>query len=101
GLPDVDLSAVTGPARALTQEAARYIYDQRDSAGVPRYAGLRYFRCLNPQWECWAVFVDRLHHRVVRSGEVIRADDPGLYEAATLLGLGIEDDHGRRHYPRP
>ena len=36
-------------------------------------------------------------HHVVRSGEVIRADDPGLYEAAALLGLGIEDDHGRRY----
>jgi hypothetical protein len=99
GLPDVDLSAVTGPARLVTQEAARYIYEQHDTAGAPRYAGVRYLSRLNLEWECWAVFVDRLRHRVVRSGEVIRADDPGLYEAAALLGLGIEDDHGRRHYP--
>lgn len=98
-LPDVDLSAVTGPARLLTQEAARYIYDQRDAAGAPCYAGVRYVSRLNPDWECWAVFVDRLHHRVVRGGEVIHADDPGLHEAATILGLGIEDDHGRRRYP--
>lgn len=98
-LPDVDLSAVTGPARQLTQEAARYIYDQHDAAGAPCYAGVRYVSRLNPDWECWAVFVDRLRHRVVRSGEIIRADDPGLHEAAALLGLGIEDDHGRRRYP--
>jgi hypothetical protein len=99
GLPDVDFSAVVGPARLVTQEAARYIYEQRDPAGAPRYAGIRYLSRLNPVWECWAVFVDRLRHHVVRSGEVIRADDPGLYEAAALLGLGIEDDHGRRRYP--
>jgi hypothetical protein len=29
------------------------------------------------------------------AGMCIRADDPGLYEAAALLGLGFEDDHGR------
>jgi hypothetical protein len=90
---------VTGPARLLTQDAARYVYEQRDTAGASRYAGVRYLSRLNPHWECGAVFVDRLQHRVVRGGEVIRADDPGLYEAAALLGLGSEDDHGRRHYP--
>jgi hypothetical protein len=99
GLPDVDLSAVTGPARLVTQEAARYLYDQHDDAGAPCYAGMRYLSRLNPAWECWAIFVDRLRHRVVQSGAVIGPSDPGLYEAAALLGLGIEDDHGRRHYP--
>ncbi len=98
GLSDVDLSAETRPGRLLT-EAARYIYEQRDIAGAPRYAGVRYLSRLNPDWECWAVFVDRLRHRVVRSGAEIRADDPGLYEASALLALGVEDDHGRRHYP--
>jgi len=90
GLSDVDLSAVTGPGRLLTQEAARYIYEQRDIAGAPRYAGVRYLSRLNPDWDCWAV---------LRSGTEIRADDPGLYEASALLALGVEDDHGRRHYP--
>ena len=33
GLPDVDLSAVTGPSCLSTQEAARYIYEQRDTGG--------------------------------------------------------------------
>jgi hypothetical protein len=99
GLADIDLSAVTGPGRRLTQEAARYIYEQRDEAGVPRYAGVRYLSRLSADWECWAIFVDRLRHHVVRSGAVIGADEPGLVEAAALLGLGIEDDHGRRHYP--
>jgi len=60
---------------------------------------VRYLSRLNPDWECWAVFVDRLRHRVVRSGADLRADDPGLYEASALLALGVEDDHGRRHYP--
>ncbi len=99
GLSDIDLSAVTGPHRLMTQEAARYIYERRDVAGMPLYAGVRYLSRLNPNWECWAVFVDRLRHRVVRGGATIDVDDPGLYEAAALLGLGIEDDHGRRRYP--
>jgi len=30
---------------------------------------------------------------------VIGPDDPGLHEAAAVIGLGIEDDHGRRRYP--
>ena len=99
GCSDLDLSAVTGPARLVTQEAARYFYEQRDSVRAPCYAGIRYLSRLNTEWECWAIFVDRLHHRVVRSGEVIGADDPGLYEAAAVLRLGIEDDPGRRRYP--
>ena len=45
------------------------------------------------EWECWAVFADRLLQRVVRV-DPIAADDPGLYDAARILGLAIEDDRG-------
>jgi hypothetical protein len=38
GLKDLDLSAVTGPHRRLTQEAARYIYDLADTSGSPTFA---------------------------------------------------------------
>ncbi|HET7478975.1 MAG TPA: hypothetical protein VFJ72_05600 [Rubrobacteraceae bacterium] len=48
GLEDLDLSAVTGPHRRLTQEAARYVYDLEDSSGSLAFAGIRYISRLNP-----------------------------------------------------
>ena len=92
-LPDVDLSALTGPARALTQAAALYIYQQRDVEGRPLYAGLRYVSRLKREWECWAIFADRVRCRALRV-DPIAAADPHLYEAARLLHLAIEDDRG-------
>jgi len=41
------------------------------------------------------VFVDRLSHRVVHV-DPIAATDPGLYDAARILGLTIEDNRRRR-----
>ncbi len=90
GLKDLDLSAVTGPQRRLTQEAARYVYDLEDSSDSPAFAGIRYLSRLNPSWELWAVFHDRMLHEPGEVAEPIRADDPGLAEAATLLGLRVE-----------
>jgi hypothetical protein len=88
GLPDMDLSAVTDPARILTQEAARYVYEQHDRAGQPRFAGIRYTSRLDRAWECWAVFGDRLHHRV-RRVDAIPATDAALRAAAKVLGLKV------------
>ncbi len=93
GLADIDLSAVTGPQRELTQEAALHVYQQMDSAGAPLFGGLRYVSRFNPQWECWAVFVDRSRQRPLKV-DAIAADDPHLYDAARLLNLAIEDDRG-------
>jgi RES domain len=87
-VPDVDLSAVTGPVRQLTQEAARYLYELRTSAGHPRFAGIRYTSRLDRSWECWAIFTDRLAHRVIRV-DAIEANDAGLLEAARRLGLRV------------
>jgi len=44
-------------------------------------------------WECWAVFADRIAQRVPRV-QSIMADDPGLYDAARILGLAIEVEDG-------
>ena len=88
GLPDIDLGAVAGPSRRLTQEAARFIHEQHDRSGRPRYAGIRYTSRLDRTWECWAVFDDRLHHHVTRV-DAIGARDPGLREAARLLGVRV------------
>lgn len=90
GLKDLDLSAVTGPHRRLNQEAARYVYDLEDSSGSPAFVGIRYLSRLNPSWELWAVFHDRMRHEPGEVAELIRADDPGLVKAATLLGLRVE-----------
>lgn len=98
GLHDVDFSTLIGPQRRFTQEAARAIYEQRDRSGQPLYAGLRYLSRFNPAWECWAVFVDRLRHTVVRV-EVIAPNHPGLHDAARMLGLAIEVAPGRYLYP--
>jgi hypothetical protein len=88
GLPDIDLSAVTGPSRVFTQEAARYVYEQRDDAGQPCYAGIRYTSRLDHSWECWAAFGDRVRHRVVRVDSTT-ASDAGLRAAAQVLGLAV------------
>ncbi|HEY8284633.1 MAG TPA: hypothetical protein VIJ28_09630, partial [Chloroflexota bacterium] len=87
-VPDIDLGAVIGPARLLTQEASRFIHEQHDRTGLPRYAGIRYTSRLDRAWECWAVFDDRLHHQVTRV-DAIGARDPGMREAARLLGLRV------------
>lgn len=90
GLEDLDLSAVTGPHRRLTQEAARYVYDLDDASSRPAFAGIRYLSRLNPSWELWAVFHDRMRHEPSEVAEPIRANDPGLAEASALLGLRVE-----------
>jgi hypothetical protein len=87
-LPDLDFSALSGPARQLTQEAARFVYEQRAGGGVPLYAGIRYTSRLHRTWECWAVFADRLRLTAPRV-EFITAQDPGLLQAASVLGLRV------------
>jgi hypothetical protein len=96
GLPDVDVSALCGPERVLTQEIARYLYEQGDPAGRPRFNGLRCLSHYNTDWECWAIFTDRLVHRVVRV-DPIPATTPGLFDAARILKLRIEEDGGGRY----
>lgn len=91
GLEDLDLSAIMGSNRPLTQEVARFVHERTDTDGLALYSGIRYVSRLNLGWECWALFVDRLEghceHPVV---ETIFSDDPGLLEAAAYLGLSIE-----------
>jgi hypothetical protein len=90
GLSDIDLGAVAGPNRLLTQEIARYVYEQHDPTGQPLYAGVRYLSRLNPEWELWAIFADRIKHSPREVTESIRVEDPVLLEAASLLSLKIE-----------
>jgi hypothetical protein len=93
-IPDIDLSTTTGPERELTQEAALYLHSQHDRRGKPLYAGICYGSRLKREWECWALFADRVRCRPLRV-DLIAADDPHLYDAARILDLAVEDDRGR------
>jgi hypothetical protein len=100
GLTDVDFSTVTGPMRRFTQECARYVYEQVDEHAQPRYAGICYQSRLNPKWQCWAIFHDRLRH-TPRLPTTILPDDPDLCRVASLFQLSIEVFSGSGEYIRP
>ena len=99
GLQDIDLSAVTGPQRKLTQRIARYIYEQVGSQGNPLFAGIRYLSHYGGDQECWAIFDTRMIHDDTYVEQSILPDDPDLLAVARLFGLTIEVLDG--HYLRP
>jgi hypothetical protein len=103
GVADIDLSVVTGPQRRLTQEIARSIHDQRDQNGGPRFAGIRYLSRLNAEWECWAVFDDRMRHVAGCPGLPTRIppDDADLIQVARQFNLTIEVNARHGSYLRP
>jgi hypothetical protein len=100
GLQDFDLSTVTGPMRDTTRECARSVYEMTDGDGTPLYAGILYVSRLNPEWECWAIFHDRMIHRP-GFPHTISPDDPDQIAIAKLFGLSIEIFAGSGQYLRP
>ncbi|HEX7101412.1 MAG TPA: hypothetical protein VF201_02095 [Nitrolancea sp.] len=102
GLKDIDFSTVLGPMRAFTQECSRLIYEQTDHRGYPLFAGVRYESRLNVDWECWAIFHDRMvGHHMPGFPETITPDHPALCEVAAQYHLSIEIFQGMGHYLRP
>lgn len=87
GLTEFDLSLITSGKRRVTQEAARYAYELADGGQV--FAGVRYLSRLNPEWELWAVFNDRMVHSPEELSETVREGDPGLLEASSVLGIEV------------
>ena len=87
GFEEFDLSLITSRRRRVTQEAARYAYEMAGSGQV--FAGVRYLSRLNPAWELWAVFHDRMVHSPEELSETVREDDPGLVDAASVLNIEI------------
>jgi hypothetical protein len=87
GLNDVDRSALYSPRRFVTQTIARFVYEKIDDAGKPLFAGLRYMSRLNAEWECWAVFDERLR-AIASYTEDIKPDDAGMLAALASLNLG-------------
>jgi hypothetical protein len=88
-LPDLDFSTVSGPRRVLTQRCARHIYDLRNDAGAGLFAGVRYLSRLNPDWECWAIFADRMVH-TPGFAATISPDNPDLLAVCRLFNLDVE-----------
>lgn len=87
GFPDLDVAAVRSPDRRLTRLLAAWAWQQRDDAGRPRYAGLRYLPRLNNDWECWAIFDDvPLINPIEHS---IPTDDPALATVADLYSIHV------------
>jgi hypothetical protein len=102
-LTDIDLSSLTSQQRLFTQRCARYIYDQKDDRGHPEFAGIRYYSRLNTDWECWAIFDDRIRH--ARGWPTLPTtpfpDDEDLLRVGKLFNLTFETLPGQNHYVRP
>ncbi len=104
GFTDIDISAMTGATpqhRMLTQEIARWIYEQVDDKDEPKFAGVRYMSRLNPEWELWAVFDRRMRVEVSYPPQRILADDSDLMAVASLFDLRVEIFGGQYIEPAP
>lgn len=78
---------------------ARYVYEQMDRDGRPRFAGIRYLSRLGSNQECGEIFDTRLTTRGRVMELDILPDDPDLMAVARTFGLTIEMLDG--HYLRP
>jgi ribosomal protein L30/L7E len=88
GLHDIDHAVLISNNREFTQRIALFIHEQHDESGQPLFAGLRYSSRLNPSWECWALFNDRISP-LSSSPVRINPSNKHLREAARLLNLRL------------
>ena len=93
---DFDLSDVTSRNRPITQNLARYLHELPTNA-FPQMAnddaivGIRYLSRHSPEWECWAIFADRLGKGlVVDLPKEIGIDHTDLQAVAAAFNLSIE-----------
>jgi hypothetical protein len=103
GATDIDQSLLMESNRGFTRLVARHFYEQLHEDGSPIFAGIRYISRLDSNWECWAVFADRMVHVPGMPGfpEPIHPDDPDLLKTAGLFDLTIEIMSGHERYYRP
>jgi hypothetical protein len=98
---ELDLSHLTSGNRSLTQRIARLIWDFGEIGGHS-IGGLRYMSRLGAEWECWALFDNRLVERLTLDyPRDIASDDSDLLAVAQIFGLTIEPLSGHRIYERP
>jgi hypothetical protein len=94
GIEEVDSSTMLNPnLRPFTQACSRHIYELHDG-GTPRFAGIRYLSRLDPvEWECWAIFFDRIEHTPGFPQNVM-PDNEALQRVARDFDLTIEAPNG-------
>jgi hypothetical protein len=90
GLDDLDFGDLMGRDRRVTQNAARCVYEAAGESGAPVFDGIRYVSRLNPGWELWAIFTDRMVHEPEDLYQTISRDDPDLRKAADILDIEVE-----------
>ena len=93
GFGDVSQSFLTTTKRHITC-AISYLFYHQTAPFVPPPAGIRYTSQYPGDWECWAVYSNRLNCTPL-DPIPIDADDPEVREGADTLGLRIQLDDGR------
>lgn len=88
GLEDLDVAAVRGHDRRVTQLISEWAY-LAEEEDAPLYAGIRYESRIRSGWECWALFDDEdLDIEVVEALPITR-DMPALLAVAELFDLNV------------
>lgn len=87
GYEDLDVPTVRGGDRRITRWIAKWAFEQRDTDGLPFFAGIRYLSRLNTEWECWAVFRDVEIKELTR--EPIERENPALQAIARNFDLTV------------
>ncbi|HZT96404.1 MAG TPA: RES family NAD+ phosphorylase [Chloroflexota bacterium] len=88
GLDDLDVAAVRGPDRRVTQLIADWAY-RADDGGEPLYAGIRYESRIKSGWECWALFDDEDLEVEILETLPVTTDMLSFKTVATLYGLQV------------
>lgn len=87
GIDALDVAAIRGRDRRVTQLIAQFGWIQENRDGSPMLAGIRYLSRLNNEWECWAVY-DRVDLEEEERHPILR-DMPALREIEDLYGLRV------------
>lgn len=88
GVDDLDVGAVRGPDRRVTQLISEWAY-QAQEHDRPRYGGIRYESRIRSGWECWALFDDEDLELEVVETKPVTPDMPELRAVANLFGLRV------------
>ena len=88
GLSDLDVSAVRGPDRRVTQMISEWAY-MASTREDPTYCGARYESRIRSGWECWALFDDEELEIDVLETRPITPDMAQLQTVGKLFELQV------------